>query len=70
MSEIKLRKEQKMDKKLLALLVCPICKGPLDLKKKELFCYFDKLAFPIKDGIPVMLADDARGLTLDEWEKR
>ena len=42
----------------------------LDLKKKELWCYFDKLAFPIKDGIPVMLADDARGLTLDEWEKR
>ncbi len=59
-----------MDKKLLAILVCPLCKGRLDNKKKELWCYFDKLAFPIHDDIPVMLIDEARTLTQDEWEKR
>lgn len=59
-----------MDKKLLAILVCPLCKGHLDVKKKELWCYFDKLAFPIHDDIPVMLIDEARTLTQDEWEKR
>jgi uncharacterized protein len=59
-----------VDKKLLAILVCPLCKGRLDLKKKELWCYFDKLAFSIHDDIPVMLIDEARTLTQDEWEKR
>ncbi len=59
-----------MDKKLISILVCPVCKGPLDLKKKELWCYFDKLAFPIQNDIPVMIAKEARPLSLEEWEKR
>lgn len=51
-----------MDNRLLEILVCPLCKGPLELDKKaqELICHADKLAYPIRDGIPVMLADEAR----------
>jgi len=51
-----------LDKKLLEILVCPICKGPLDYDKKnsELICKVDRLAYPIRDGIPVMLEDEAR----------
>ena len=50
-----------MDKKLLEILVCPRCKGKLefDKKSKELICKHDQLAFPVKDGIPVMLVDEA-----------
>ena len=57
-----------MDPKLLDILVCPICKGPLVYKKakQELICKPDRLAYPIKDGIPVMLEDDARKLSPDE----
>ena len=53
-----------MDPKLLEILVCPICKGPLVYRRdvKELVCRADRLAFPIKDGIPVMLEEDARKL--------
>ena len=53
-----------MDAKLLDLLVCPICKGPLvyDKARQELICKPDRLAFPVKDGIPVMLEDEARKL--------
>ncbi len=53
-----------MDIKLLEILVCPICKGPLVYKKadKELICKPCRLAFQIKDGIPVMLEDEARKL--------
>lgn len=53
-----------MDKKLLEILRCPICKGELDYDKsaKELICPRDQLAFPIRDGIPVMLEDEARPL--------
>lgn len=58
-----------MDKKLLAILVCPLCKGSLILKQKELICKFDRLAYPIRDGIPVMLERDARVLTLEEKEQ-
>jgi uncharacterized protein YbaR (Trm112 family) len=52
----------KMDKKLLEILVCPLCKGPLeyDRKKAELICKADRLAFPIRDDIPVMLEGEAR----------
>ena len=59
-----------LDKKLLEILVCPICKGDLiyDKDKKELFCLADKLAFPIRDGVPVMLADEARQIGLEEEE--
>lgn len=51
-----------MDARLLEILVCPICKGPLryDRAQQELICQADKLAYPIRDGIPVMLADEAR----------
>jgi uncharacterized protein YbaR (Trm112 family) len=54
-----------LDKKLLEILVCPICKGPLEYDKKnaELICKADRLAFPVRDGIPVMLEDEARTLT-------
>ena len=57
-----------MDKKLLDILVCPICKGPLVYNKsnKELICKADRLAYPIRDDIPVMLEDEARPLVEDE----
>lgn len=57
-----------MDKKLLALLACPVCKGELKLdnERQELICRGDGMAFPIRDGIPVMLASEARTLTTDE----
>jgi uncharacterized protein YbaR (Trm112 family) len=57
-----------MDAKLLDILVCPICKGPLVLRKEaqELICRGDRLAFAIKDGIPVMLAEEARKLPAEE----
>ncbi len=57
-----------MDKKLLDILVCPVCKGPLIYRKeeKELICHACRLAYPIRDDIPVMLEDEARQLTQDE----
>jgi uncharacterized protein YbaR (Trm112 family) len=57
-----------MDRKLLGILVCPVCKGKLDhdVDAKELICKFDKLAYPINDDIPVMLESEARRLTNDE----
>ncbi|WP_353153352.1 Trm112 family protein [Herminiimonas fonticola] len=53
-----------MDTRLLDILVCPVCKGPLehDKKTQELICKVDKLAYPIRDGIPIMWADQARDL--------
>lgn len=57
-----------MDAKLLEILVCPVCKGPLVYKKTagELVCKPCRLAYPIKDGIPVMLEDEARALPAEE----
>lgn len=57
-----------MDPKLLEILVCPVCKGPLVFKKteQELVCKGDRLAFPIHDGIPVMLEEEARQLPAAE----
>jgi len=57
-----------MDSKLLEILVCPLCKGPLVYHKDdlELICKADHLAFPIRDGIPVMLEEEARRLTEGE----
>ena len=54
-----------MDLKLLEILVCPLCKGPLLYRKAEaeLVCKADKLAYPIRDGIPVMLESEARPFT-------
>jgi len=57
-----------MNSKLLEILACPICKGSLAYNKKagELICKVDRLAFPIRDDIPVMLEDEARQLTPEE----
>lgn len=57
-----------MDKKLLEILVCPVCKGPLVYKRdsNELVCKGDRLAYPVRDDIPVMLEDEARVLPADE----
>jgi len=53
-----------VDNRLLEILVCPVCKGPLEFDRaaQELICRHDRLAFPIRDGIPVMLEDEARRL--------
>lgn len=69
MSATRLLKENRVDKHLLDLLVCPLCKGKLLLKNQELICRFDRLAYPIRDGIPVMLEQEARELSLEEKEK-
>ena len=60
-----------MDRKLLEILVCPLCKGKLayDRRKEELVCRADRLAYPIEDGIPLMLTDDAREITEEEAER-
>ncbi|MDH3326558.1 MAG: Trm112 family protein [Gammaproteobacteria bacterium] len=57
-----------MDRKLLDILVCPLCKSPLVYKKaeNELICKADRLAFPIRDDIPVMLEEEARQLPSEE----
>ena len=60
-----------MDKKLLAILVCPVTKGPLDYDKvkQELISKSARLAYPIRDGIPVMLEDEARRLEEHEYAR-
>ena len=57
-----------MDPRLLEILVCPITKGPLDFHRdrQELWSISARLAYPIRDGIPVMLEDEARPLTDEE----
>ena len=57
-----------MDKKLLDILACPLCKSSLIYNKdqQELICKADRLAFPIRDDIPVMLEDEARVLSNEE----
>lgn len=57
-----------MDKRLLEILVCPLCKSPLhlDAENHELICKADRLAYPIRDDVPVMLVDEARKLSADE----
>ena len=61
-----------MDKKLLTILACPICKGELVYMKEteELVCYPDSLAYPVRDGIPIMLENEARALTPEEKASR
>lgn len=60
-----------MDTKLLELLVCPVTKGPLtwDAEKKELVSRSARLAYPVRDGIPVLLENEARTLTDEELER-
>lgn len=57
-----------MDKRLLDILACPICKGPLIYRREaaELICKADRLAYPVRDDIPVMLEEEARRLAPDE----
>lgn len=59
-----------MDRRLLDILVCPLCKGKLIYRRREqeFVCTADRLAFPIRDGIPVMLEDEARSVPLEEAE--
>lgn len=60
-----------IDQKLLGILVCPVSKAPLQYieDKQELVCVVSALAYPIRDGIPVMLESEARQLSLDEKEQ-
>ena len=57
-----------IDKKLLSILVCPVSKAPLEYREEsqELVCTASGLAYPVRDGIPVMLEEEARQLTADE----
>lgn len=61
-----------LDTRLLGILVCPLCKGPLTLQRdeagrpRELICPGDRLGFPVRDGIPVMLEGEARQLPPEE----
>jgi len=57
-----------IDKRLLSILVCPVTKAPVeyDQEKEELICKASGLAYPVRDGIPVMLESEARQLTADE----
>jgi hypothetical protein len=59
-----------MDKKLLDILVCPVTKAPLvyDKEHNELKCKASRLAYPIRDGIPIMLEEEARPLGVEEVE--
>ena len=57
-----------VDPKLLEILVCPLCKGKLTYRKEasEIVCKVDRLGYPVKDGIPVMLEEEARKLPPEE----
>lgn len=59
-----------IDKQLLDIMACPLCKSPLryDNAQQELICKADRLAFPIRDDIPVMLEDEARRISLEEYD--
>lgn len=59
-----------VDRKTLNLLVCPVCKGRLVQSRKgdELVCLACRLAFPIRNGIPVMLEEEARRISLEEHD--
>ncbi len=69
MSQPRAESEHNVDDKLLDILACPICKGPVQYRRSpgDLVCKVDRLAFPIRDGIPVMLADEATELP-SGWE--
>lgn len=67
---LQLKMGMTMDNRLLEMLVCPLCKGPLEHLRspdggRELICHADRLAFPVRDGIPVMLENEARAYDPD-----
>ena len=53
---------------LLEILVCPVCKGKLIQQENELICRADRLAYPVRDDIPVMLEDEARSISTEEYD--
>jgi len=57
-----------MDTRLLEILACPVCKGPLQFRRdaQSLVCRMDRLAYPVRDGVPVMLEEEARQLNSDD----
>jgi len=57
-----------MDARMLDILVCPVCKGTLKYQREPqvLVCRMDRLAFPVRDGVPVMLEEEARQLAADD----
>jgi uncharacterized protein len=57
-----------MDTRLLEILACPVCKGPLQFRRDSgvLVCRMDRLAYPVRDDVPVMLAEEARQLAADD----
>lgn len=59
-----------MDKRLLDILVCPVTKAPLEWRadRQELWCRASRLAYPVRDGVPVMLEDEARELDEEELQ--
>lgn len=61
-----------LDEKLLEILVCPVTKGPLeyDREREELVCRASGLAYPVRDGIPIMLESEARPLSPEERERK
>ncbi|GIS75105.1 MAG: UPF0434 protein bsr0601 [Gammaproteobacteria bacterium] len=59
----------KIDPKLMEILVCPVSKKALVQKESELVCYESELAYPIRDGIPIMLPDEARKLEKHELKE-
>jgi len=59
----------KIDPKLMEILVCPVSKKGLVQKEDELVCYESELAYPIRDGIPIMLPEEARKLKKDELKE-
>jgi len=61
-----------MDERLLDILVCPVTKAPLEWRpeQQELICRASRLAYPVRDGIPVMLEDEARPVTDEELKQR
>ena len=59
----------KIDPKLMEILVCPVSKKALVQKESELICFESELAYPIRDGIPIMLPEEARKLKKDELKE-
>ncbi|MCW5574172.1 MAG: Trm112 family protein [Steroidobacteraceae bacterium] len=57
-----------MDTRLLDIIACPLCKGPVQHRRAEavLVCRIDRLAYPVRDGVPIMLVEEARTLAADD----